>query len=159
MWDQLPKLVRLIILAGGALVGSFGVKKGIEHLRRKRVFVSFAIEDKNIRDLLVGQSKNKKTPFDFVDMSVKEPWDSSWKTQCRDRIRSCDGVIVLVSKNTLNADGVHWEIKCAKNEGLPMRAIYAYKDAKGCDLPSELTGQHIYKWSWQNIDKFLEDLE
>ena len=46
----------------------------------KRIFISFAIEDERLRDLLVGQARNEKSPFEFVDMSVKEPWDSAWKT-------------------------------------------------------------------------------
>lgn len=57
-----------------------------------RIFISFAIEDANLRDLLVGQGKNEKTPFSFIDMSVKEPWDSAWKTNCRTKIKGCDGV-------------------------------------------------------------------
>ena len=44
-----------------------------------RIFISFAIEDKSSRDLLVGQAKNEKSPFSFVDMSVKKPWDKEWK--------------------------------------------------------------------------------
>ena len=141
------------------LAGAVGVGAGIKHFLRKKVFISFAIEDENVRDLLVGQSRNKNTPFEFTDMSVKEPWDNSWKTQCRERIKSCHGVLVLVSKNTYKADGVHWEIKCAKEEGLPIKAIYAYKDSKNCRLPDELKRQHIYKWSWKNITKFIDELE
>ena len=36
----------------------------------KRVFISFPEQDSNLRDLLVGQSKNTNSPFDFIDMSV-----------------------------------------------------------------------------------------
>lgn len=53
----------------------------------KRVFISFAIEDVKFRDFLVGQAKNERTPFEFVNMAVKEPWDEKWKTQCRTRIK------------------------------------------------------------------------
>jgi len=120
--------------------------------------ISFAIEDRTIRNLMVGQSLNKNTPFEFADMSVKEPWDNAWKTQCRERIKSCCGVIILVSENTFQADGVHWELKCAREEGLPIRAIYARKKARGCRLSNELKGQHIYKWSWSNIEKFVNKL-
>jgi hypothetical protein len=52
----------------------------------KRVFIAFAIEDKFARDNLVYQAKQEHTPFEFVDMSVKEPWFSSWKINCRTRI-------------------------------------------------------------------------
>jgi len=37
-----------------------------------RIFVSFAIEDEHYRDFLRGQAKNGRSPFEFVDMSVKE---------------------------------------------------------------------------------------
>lgn len=154
IWNQLPPLAQVTLALGVAL----GIYKGAKHLARKKIFISFAVEDKNIRDLFVGQSRNEKTPFEFADMSVKEPWDNAWKTQCRERIKACHGVIILVTKNTFKAEGVHWEIKCAKEEGLPIKAIYARKDAKGCRLPTELKGQHIYNWSWPNINKFVEKL-
>jgi len=46
----------------------------------------------------------------------------------RTRIRRSHGVIVLVSKNSLTSDGQAWEIQCAKDEGKPIRGIWAYKD-------------------------------
>lgn len=87
---------------------------------KKRIFVSFAIEDERTRDLFVGQSRNTKTPFDFIDMSVKKPWDEEWKRNCRTRIKGCDGFIVLITKNLKNGSGALWEIKCAIEEGIPL---------------------------------------
>jgi len=66
----------------------------------KRIFISFAVEDTKARDFLVGQARNAASPFELVDMSVKEPWDSAWKTKCRTKIKGCDGVIALLSKKT-----------------------------------------------------------
>lgn len=152
MWN----LARLALVT---FIAAVGIEEWLRNLNRKKIFISFAIEDKHYRDLLVGQSRNDKTPFEFVDMSVKEPWSNAWKTQCRELIKSCHGVIVLVSKNTMNADGVHWEIKCTRDEGLPLKAIYATKDAKGCRIPEELKSKHIYMWSWQNITKFVDNLK
>ena len=80
--------------------------------RRKRVFIAFAIEDKTCRDFLAGQAKLKKSPFDFIDMGPKEPWDTQWKTNCRTRVKGCDGLVALISKNTASADGELWEIQC-----------------------------------------------
>lgn len=37
----------------------------------KRIFISFAKEDIRLRDLLRGQARNKNSPFEYVDMSVK----------------------------------------------------------------------------------------
>src|SRR5215213_5982451 len=95
-----------------------------------RIFVSFAVEDEGYRNLLVGQARNKKSPFEFVDMSVKEPWDQKRKTNCRARIKGCDGMIALVSRNTARADGALWEIRCAKEEGVPVRGIYCTTDSR-----------------------------
>lgn len=76
----------------------------------KVVFVAFAIEDVRQRDFLKGQSLNTRCPFEYVDMSVKERYESDWKERVRTRIRRSDGVIALVSKNTLDSSGEMWEI-------------------------------------------------
>ena len=125
---------------------------------KKRVFISFAKEDKTLRDFLVGQNRNENSPFEFTDMSVKEPWDDSWKTRCRIRIKGCKGVIAIVTKNTKNASGQRWEIKCAYDEGVPVLPIYGSESDKGCTVPAELSGRRIYNWSWRNIENFVNGL-
>ena len=124
----------------------------------KRIFISFAIEDKTSRDFLVGQARNEDSPFEFVDMSVKEPWDSQWKTRCRTKIKGCDGVIALVSKNTKNADGQLWEISCAKEGGVPIRGIYTSSNDRPATLPAELAGVRVVNWTWENIKSFIDSL-
>ena len=124
----------------------------------KRVFISFAIEDAKFRDFLVGQAKNEKTPFEFVNMAVKEPWDEKWKTQCRTRIKGCDGMIALVRKNTAKATGQLWEIKCAREEEVPVRGVYISSDQKPATLPKELEGVRIVNWTWDNIKSFIDSL-
>ena len=125
---------------------------------KNRIFISFAVEDKWARDYLVGQAKNDKSPFEFVDMSLNEPFDEKWKTQCRSRIKGCDGMIALVSKNTKNASGALWEIKTAKEEKVPVRGIYTTTDDRPTVLPSELSGVSVVTWSWPNIKTFLDSL-
>ena len=123
-----------------------------------RLFISFAIEDKWARDYLVGQARNAKSPFEFVDMSVKKPWDESWKTQCRSRIKGCDGTIALVSKNTKNADGQLWEINTSRQEGVPIRGVYTTEDDRPSSLPYQLNGIRVVAWTWPNIKSFLDSL-
>jgi nucleoside 2-deoxyribosyltransferase len=122
----------------------------------KRVFVSFAIEDRFSRDNLTHQAKEQNAPFDFMDMSVKEPWDSSWKTRCRERIKSCDGLIAMLSNNTISADGAKWEIRCALEEGIPVLPLYIHD--QGCRVPAELSGKRIYHWTWSNVSNFINYL-
>ena len=95
----------------------------------KRLFICFAIEDEQYRDLLKGQALNVKVSFSYTDMSVKEPWDDKWKTRCRTRIKGCDGVIALISKHTRNADGAKWEMQCANEEGVRMIGVHIHKDS------------------------------
>lgn len=126
--------------------------------KNDRVFISFAVEDANLRDFLVGQARNKKSPFSFVDMSVKEPWDSAWKTKCKTKIRGCDGVIGIITKNTKDADGQLWELTCAYDEEIPVLLIYGHEDDRPSNLPEPVKGRRILTWTWANIESFLNKL-
>ena len=123
----------------------------------KRIFISFPIEDDNLRDLLVGQARLADSPFEFVDMSVKEPWKTDWKEKCRTKIKGCDGVLAIITKNTKNAFGQRWEIKCAKEEKVPCRGIWGHNDEKyDSYLPEEMDGILTVSWTWDNIKNWLE---
>jgi hypothetical protein len=123
---------------------------------KKIVFIAFAIEDKTQRDFLVGQSLNTKTPFEFVDMSVKEPYDKEWKERVRTRIRRSDGVIALISKSTLASSGEKWEINCAIEEKKPLLGIWVYKNDR--TFTAEMSGQKIVEWTWDAIESFIDGL-
>lgn len=122
-----------------------------------RIFISFAIEDQFARDNLVYQARQTHTPFDFTDMSVKWPWNHSWKTQCRERIRRCDGMIAFISDSTYYAEGAKWEIWCAYDEGVPVLPIFIH-DYGVSRVPLELRGRKIYHWTWDNITRFIYSL-
>lgn len=120
---------------------------------KKRVFVAFAIEDERQRDLLKGQSLHTKSSFEYVDLSVKEAYETDWKTKVQTRIRGCDGVIALVSKNSAGSSGQKWEIECAQTEKKPVLGIRAYTDDK-----STIAGISTKDWTWDNIKDFIDGL-
>ena len=124
--------------------------------RKKRIFIAFAIEDERQRDFLKGQSINTNSPFEFVDMSVKEPYSNQWKDRVRTRIRGSDGVIALVSKNTSSSSGEVWEIGCAKEEKKSMIGLWAYKDDR--TEPSALAGYRIIPWTWPGVASFIDSV-
>jgi len=124
---------------------------------KNRIFISFAIEDAFYRTGLVAQGRNEHSPFEFVDMSVKEPWDEKWKTQCRSRIKGWDGVIALLSANTAKADGQLWEMKTANEEGVPMIGVYIDKTNKPA-TPESLRGKKVIEWTWPGIAAFIDGL-
>jgi len=120
---------------------------------KKVLFVAFAIEDVTQRDLLKGQSLNTMSPFEYVDMSVKEPYDSQWKERVRTRIRRSDGVIVLVSRNSLTSSGQKWEISCAKEEQKNILGIWAYTKDR-----TDVSGVRTVAWTWNAINQFIDSL-
>jgi hypothetical protein len=120
---------------------------------KKVVFIAFAIEDERQRDFLTGQALHPKTPFEYTDMSVKEAYTEEWKARVRTRIRRSDGVVVLVSKNSLNSSGQKWEIACARDENKKILAIWAYTNDR-----TTMAGLTTKVWTWQAISDFIESL-
>jgi hypothetical protein len=124
--------------------------------RTRRIFVSFAVEDEEYRNLLRGQSKLGDCPIEYTDLSVKQPWGNSWKAQCRQRIKGCVGVIALISRNTRNADGARWEIKCAVEEGIPVLGLHIHEGDEY--IPLELTGKRVIRWTWPGIGNWINNV-
>ncbi|UYY83104.1 TIR domain-containing protein [Arthrobacter sp. YA7-1] len=122
----------------------------------KVVFIAFAKEDEPTRNLFTGQRVNPATPFEFTDMSVKEPYSSEWKEKVRTRIRRSHGVIVLISRNTPAADGQLWEITCAVEEGVPLLGIWIEDNYR--IKPKEMGLSPCKAWTWANIADFIDGL-
>jgi len=126
--------------------------------KRKQIFISFAIEDIEYRDHLVAQARKKNSPFDLIDMSIKKEWkQEEWKKNCRTKIKRCDGVIALLSKNTHKASGARWDIKCAREENVKIIGMHIFKNNKGA-IPPELKGKRVILWNWNNLEKFINQL-
>ena len=124
--------------------------------REKTVFIAFAKEDESIRNLFSGQRIHSRSPFKFIDMSVKRAYDSGWKTKTRARIRRSDGVVVLVSSATRSASGQLWEIKCARAEGTPIRGFWIEKSYRA--RPRAMGTVAIRNWTWSNVATFIDSL-
>ncbi len=122
----------------------------------KTVFIAFAKEDEKTRNLFTGQRVHPKTPFEFTDMSVKEPYDSEWKERVRTRVRRSDGVIALISSNTPKASGELWEIKCAVEEAKPLLGIWIEDGYR--TKPAEMGSAACKGWTWDNIANFIDGL-
>lgn len=119
----------------------------------KTVFVAFSMKDVACRDLLKGQSLRTDTPFEYIDMSVKEPYDKGWKDRVRTRTKRSDGVIALVRKNSLISSGQRWEIACAEEEHVPLRGFWCRKGDR-----TDLVGVNTKVWTWDNIATFIDSL-
>ena len=122
----------------------------------KTVFIAFAKEDESTRNLFTGQRVHPDTPFEFTDMSVKEPYSSEWKAKVRARIRRSDGVVALISRNTPKATGQLWEISCAVEEGVPVIGIWIEDGYR--TKPTEMGSAPCVAWTWDNVANFIDGL-
>lgn len=120
---------------------------------KKVIFVAFAIEDERQRDFLKGQSLHTRSPFEYIDMYVKEAYNKDWKDYVRTRIKRSDGVIVLTSRNSLLSSGQKWEIECAREMNKKILGIWAYKDDR-----QNIIGVNTKVWTWDNIKDFIDSL-
>jgi hypothetical protein len=122
----------------------------------KVIFIAFAKEDESTRNLFTGQRVHPDTPFEFTDMSVKEPYGSEWKEKVRTRVRRSDGVIALISSNTPTATGELWEIECAVDEDKPLLGIWIEDDYRV--KPAAMGSAPCKNWTWDNVADFIDGL-
>ncbi|WP_299886932.1 TIR domain-containing protein [uncultured Lacinutrix sp.] len=148
------------VVLGIVLYNIFKPKKETKtvnsHKNKKRVFISFSMKDEIYRDYLVEQAQDNRSPFEFVDMSVKKPWPKPvWKEKCRKKIKGCDGVLILLSGKTWNSQGARWEVKCAKEENIPVVGMHIFKNNQKSILP-ELNNSKIISWKWKELERIVK---
>jgi hypothetical protein len=59
------------------------------------------------------------------------------------------GVIVLLSDNSLAAEGQQWEIKGAREEEAALLGVYIHNSATS--YPSEMNGVNKIEWNWDGM--------
>lgn len=122
----------------------------------KRAFISFDFDhDEELRDALVGQAKDSDSPFEIVDRSVRERFESNWKEQVRDRIRRTDLTIVICGEHTDRAKGVAAELTITQEEGKPYFLLRG-RPNKPCHKPAMArSSDKIHEWKWDNLKKLI----
>jgi hypothetical protein len=120
--------------------------------RKTRVFISFDYDhDRDLKNLLVGQSKNEDTPFVFQDWSIKQE-TPGWKADARRRIQRSGLVIVICGLHTHEAAGVAAEVSIAKDEHVPYYLLRGRKEGwvrrpKG----TSMWWDEIHPWKWDKL--------
>jgi MTH538 TIR-like domain (DUF1863) len=91
--------------------------KATRHARRRRVFVSFHVEDRRHVDRLFTMARDPELELDLHDASVREPIRSEKgsyvRTQIAEKINRASVVICLVGDGTGWREWVDWEIEKA----------------------------------------------
>jgi MTH538 TIR-like domain (DUF1863) len=123
-------------------------------MHKKKVFISFDFDqDKALKDLLIGQSRNRECPFDVIDTSLHEAApEKGWEQKARDNIRQADQVIVLLGASTHRAQGVLKEVKLAREQGKKIVQVIGHRDGPYKRVPGAGV---LYRWTWANLKKIL----
>ncbi|EKE06806.1 MAG: hypothetical protein ACD_18C00273G0002 [uncultured bacterium] len=124
---------------------------------KKRVFISFHIEDRHAKELLVAQSKSDKFDLEFINYAVNEPFDEKWKTNCKERIKQASITICLIGAETSKRDAVIWEIETSYALGKKVFAIRIHRD-KQHTIPKPIIENKSKIINW-NIDDIVTELE
>jgi len=125
-------------------------------MAKTRVFTSFDFDhDEDLRNLLVGQSKNSDSPFEMADWSVQEPMSGDWKAKVRRRIKQTDQMIVLCGEHTDTATGVGVEIQIAQDESLPYFLLAGRKDKTNKKPKAVKASDKMYRWTWDNLKALI----
>ena len=122
---------------------------------KPRVFVSFDFDnDKQLKDFIIGQSKNPDSPFEVTDWSMKEAApERDWELEAEKRVKMVDVVLVMVGSETYKAPGVLKEVSMARKHNKKIVQIIGYKDSNYKPVPD---AGRLYSWNWENLKNILQ---
>lgn len=126
-------------------------------MERKKIFVSYAIEEKHLLTSFIKESKKEAIPYELIYLSEKDPVSTDWRALCRNEIHKCDAVVFLISPYLKLSEGAFWEMKYSKDEGKPMLSVFV-GDGGIRDKPIDLTGVTAMVMSWQRLNDFVMKL-
>lgn len=108
------------------------------------------MEDRWARDFLRQHARAKNPAFEFLDYSIKEPFESAWKTNARDRIARTRGTIVLIGSGTYRSDAVLWEVAETARQGHPIFGIQINRD-RTYPVPAGVPSSRVIRWNFDAI--------
>jgi hypothetical protein len=119
-----------------------------------KAFISFEMEDRWARDFLVQHARDKNNAIAFVDYSVQDAFDNSWKTQCKARIAQTKGTIVMIGPTTAKSEAVLWEVAETARQGHYLFGIQTNRD-KTHGIPIGLPAKNVIRWDFDQIVTWL----
>ena len=132
-----------------------------EKVGRRNVFISFAREDINEVNLLRGQAKSEKAPFEFNDWSVSEPYESERapyiKQKIGERIAQSSLTVVYLSDKTSQSSWVKWEIEESLRQGKHVVGVFSGEEQPQ-PIPDSVKRNKIKCVPWSKLAKAIERL-
>ena len=122
----------------------------------RNVFLSFAMEDRNLVNLFRGQAKSSRSDLVFRDYSVKEPFERAWKTNAGRLIGMCSATICLVGPSTWQSSAVDWEIRKSAELGKRLLAVNLKPGIKPRPAALKELGVPTVQWKIDAIMRALD---
>lgn len=128
---------------------------------KRAVFLSFRSTDLNAVNLLRGQAKNQNSEIEFIDWSVKVPFDSDdaeyVRRKIRERIRQCSVTVVYVSEETARSQWVDWEVRESIALGKGVVAMHE-GESPPPNLPEVIVRERIsvVPWNHRELSRAIE---
>lgn len=125
-------------------------------MSKTRVFVSFDFDnDFKLKQFIIGQSRHSDSPFEVIDMSLKEAApEKEWEEKARAAISRAQVFMVMLGRETSKAPGVLKEVLMATELNKPMFQIVGYSD--GTTEWAVPGAGKAYRWNWENLKKLLD---
>ncbi len=127
---------------------------------RRRVFLSFRHVDLDEVNLFRGQAKDENQELDFIDFSLKVPFDSEnaeyIRSGIRERIRNSSVTVVLIGEDAHESVWVDWEIR----ESVRLeKGVVAVNLREGVKTPAALkeNGIEPIPWNQKMINQAIQD--
>lgn len=128
-----------------------------EKQMKKKAYICFDYDnDHELKECLVGQSKNSDSPFSISDVSIKQEIESNWKSYARQRIRQADVVIVICGHHTDTARGVAAELSITREERKEYFLLCGRSDGRVKKPNNALSSDKVYNWTWNNLKLLIE---
>lgn len=123
----------------------------------RNAFISFHTDDEWAVNLLRSQAKDKRFDVSFRDYSIKEPFDTAWKSQAKDVIDQTSVTIVMIGSDTASREAVNWEIREAHKQGKKVIGVRIHKDENHA-IPEEIKkhGDPVINWNMEELRKHLQ---
>lgn len=123
---------------------------------KKRVFISFHMDNLHAKTLLCAQAKSDKFDLEFLNYAIDEPFDEKWKTNCKEKIKKTSVTICLIGEKTSTREAVNWELNTSYELGNKVFGIRINRD-KNHTVPKPLKDNNakILKW---NISDIVDEL-
>ena len=121
----------------------------------RHVFLSFSMGDEGLVNVFRSQAASRQSALVFHDYSIKEVFESTWKTNVERLIRACSVTLCLIGKTTYQSKAIDWEIRKSAELGKTVMAVSIEPTMP--KVPPTLTDLNVQPLPW-DMERIIGEL-